>query len=69
MERFQSVLLLAVERYEPRLANISVSVVPTLYRHDFAQVHIRAQVRVGVELQRIDFEMQLGELGDLVRIV
>ena len=69
MERLQSALLLAVERYEPRLANISVSVVATLHRHDFAQVHIRAQVRVGVELQRIDFEMRLGEPGGLVKIV
>lgn len=69
MQRFQSALLLAVERYEPRLADVTVSVVPTRRRHDFAQVHISAKARVGVELRRVDFEMLLGEPGGLVKIV
>ena len=69
MKRFQSALLLAVERYEPRLSDVAVSVVPTRHRYDFAQVHISAQARVGVELQRVDFEMLLGEPGGLVKIV
>ena len=69
MERLQSALLLAIERYEPRLVNVSVSVVPTPYRHDFARAHISAHARVGVELQRIDFQMLLGEPDGLVKIV
>lgn len=68
LERLEASLLLAVERYEPRLTDVTVSVVPTKHRHDFAQVHIGAQARVGVELRRVDFEMLLGEPGGPVKI-
>lgn len=67
--RFQSALRLAVERYEPRLENVTATVVLTRHRHDLAHVQISAQARVGVELQRVDFEMLLGEPGGLVKIV
>ena len=68
LERLQSALLLAVERYEPRLAEVTVSVVPSPQRKDFAQVHIGAQARVGLELQKVDFEMLLGESGSPVEM-
>lgn len=67
--RFQTALRLAVERYEPRLADVTVSVHPAQRRSDFARVVIGAQARVGVELQRVDFEMLLGESGSPVKVV
>lgn len=69
LERLQAALLLAIERYEPRLVDVTVSVVPTERRKDLAQVRIGAQARVGVELRRVDFEMLLGEPGGPVKIV
>jgi len=67
--RLQSALRVAVERYEPRLANVSVQAVPAPQRSDCALVQIGADARVGIEVRRVDFEMLVGGPDSQMKVV
>lgn len=69
MTHLQSALRIAIERYEPRLANVTVELTPAPRRSDLAFVRIGAEAKVGIELRRVDFEMLLGAPDSLMKVV
>lgn len=58
----------AVQRYEPRLVDVTVHVSASPDRHELALVRIGAQARAGLQLRRVDFEMLLGTPDGLVKV-
>lgn len=69
LQQLSTALRLAVERYEPRLADVAIEVVASPQRHEFALVRISAQARLDTELCRVDFEMLLGTPDSLMKAV
>lgn len=68
MGHLQTALRLAVERYEPRLADVTVEVEASPRAHEIALIRIGAQARVGIEVRRVDFEMLLGAPDSFMRV-
>ncbi|MGJ7610826.1 MULTISPECIES: type VI secretion system baseplate subunit TssE [unclassified Variovorax] len=68
LQQLAGVLRLAVQRYEPRLSDVSVQVSATPHRHEVALVRIGAQARAGLALRRVDFEMLLGAPDSLMKV-
>ena len=68
LQQLAAALRLAVQRYEPRLSDVSVHVSATPNRHEVALVRIGAQARAGMALRRVDFEMLLGTPGSLMKV-
>lgn len=68
LEALASSLRLAIERYEPRLTDVTVQVLPVSGRRDAAVVRIGAQARAGLALRRVDFEMTMGVSDSLMKV-
>lgn len=68
LQQLAAALRLAVQRYEPRLSDVSVQVSATPNRHEVALVRIGAQARAGLALRRVDFEMLLGTPDSLMKV-
>ncbi|MGJ7535233.1 MULTISPECIES: type VI secretion system baseplate subunit TssE [Variovorax] len=68
LQQLAATLRQAVQRYEPRLTDVSVQVSATPNRHEVALVRIGAQARAGLALRHVDFEMLLGTPDSLMKI-
>jgi type VI secretion system protein ImpF len=68
LQQLAAALRQAVERYEPRLTDVTVQVSPSPARHEIALVRIGAQARAGMALRRVDFEMMLGTPDSLMKV-
>lgn len=68
LKQLAAALRLSVQRYEPRLTEVTVQVSATTNRHEVALVRIGALARVGLALRRVDFEMLLGTPDSLVKV-
>ncbi|MGJ7530158.1 type VI secretion system baseplate subunit TssE [Variovorax sp. GB1P17] len=68
LEQVAAALRLAVQRYEPRLADVTVHVSASPDRHELALVRIGAQARADLQRRRIDFEMLLGTPDSLMKV-
>lgn len=68
LAQLATALRLAVERYEPRLSDVTVQVGASPSRQELALVRIGAQARAGLELRRVDFEMLLGAPDSLMKV-
>lgn len=68
LQQLSATLRQAVQRYEPRLSDVTVQVSATPNRHEVALVRIGAQARAGLALRRVDFEMLLGTPDSLMKV-
>lgn len=68
LQQLAATLRQAVQRYEPRLTDVSVQVSATPNQHEVALVRIGAQARAGLALRHVDFEMLLGTPDSLMKV-
>ena len=57
LENLQAVLTLAIRRYEPRLLDAVVQVIPSKEQRGMLRLQVSASARLGTEIRRIEFEM------------
>lgn len=53
----EAILGLAIQRYEPRLFNAVVKVIPSNAHKELAYVHVSGESRLGNHIQRFEFEI------------